>query len=51
MSSSSTNQVRETSPNSENKICNFIHDMLKEILTDDEGYMLVVELIDNRFSF
>jgi hypothetical protein len=38
------------SSSSSSKICNFIYSILKEILSDDDGYSLCVELFDNDYS-
>jgi hypothetical protein len=49
-SSSITFQVKEISSSSSSKFCNFIYSILKEIINDDEGCMLVVDLLDTGFS-
>jgi hypothetical protein len=50
MSSSSTIQVREISSSSKNKMCIFIYSILKEIFSDNEGFLFVIELLDDRVS-
>jgi hypothetical protein len=47
---SSTFQVKEMSSGSSSKFCTFIYSIFKEIENDDEGFLLVVDLLDRDFS-
>jgi hypothetical protein len=47
MSSSSTIKVRDMSSSFENKFSNFIYSILKEIFSDDEGFLFGIDLLDD----